>query len=88
MELERSTSGGLNKGFSLKFYVGSQVWHGTFEKGRRIYQPKRCEYNNEDEDKSQNILSDKNFLFVFQTLYNVCPFGRVSNKLTVSFVKG
>ena len=31
------------------------------EEGRRTYQPKRCEYNNEDEDNCPNIQSDKNY---------------------------
>ena len=42
------------------FCVGSQVRHETSEESRRIYRPKRCEYNNEDKDDSPNILSDKN----------------------------
>ena len=29
-------------------------------KNRRTYRPKRCEYNNEDDDNCPNILSDKN----------------------------
>ena len=31
----------------------------NLKKGRRIYRPKLCEYKNEDEDNSLNILSDK-----------------------------
>ena len=29
------------------------------KKGRRTYHPKRCEYNNKDEDNILNVLSDK-----------------------------
>ena len=46
--------GGLSKGSSSKFSVGSRVWHETPAKRH----PKCCEYNNEDED---NSLSDKNY---------------------------
>ena len=50
---------GLNKGFSSKFFLSSRVRHDTPEEGRRVYRPKRCMHNNEDEDNSPNILSDK-----------------------------
>ena len=30
------------------------------EEGRRTYRPKRCEYNNKDEDNSPRTLNDKN----------------------------
>ena len=50
---------GVNKEFSSKFSVGSWVQHGTHEEGRRTYQLKHCEYNDEDEDNSPNIPSDK-----------------------------
>ena len=43
----------------LYHLVGSRVRHNTPEEGRRAYQPKRCVYNNEDEDNRLNILSDK-----------------------------
>ena len=49
------------QGFSLRFCVDSRVQHETPEEGQRIYQPKRCEDNNEDEDNSQNTLRDKNY---------------------------
>ena len=49
-----------HKGFCLRFCVGSKVWHETPEKGRRVYQPKCCKYNNEDEVNSPKILTDKN----------------------------
>ena len=51
----------LNKWFSLRYCVGFWVWHETPEKDRGTYQPKHCEYNNEDKDNSPNILSDKNY---------------------------
>ena len=34
----------------------------------KLYLPKRCEYNNEDEDNSPNILVNKNHLFYFRIL--------------------
>ena len=46
--------GGLNKGFSSKFCVGSRVRYQTPEEGRSTYQPKRCEYN-KDMVNSLNI---------------------------------
>ena len=51
---------GLNKEFSSKFCRGSQVQHETLEGSQRTHWPKCCEYDNEDEDDSSNILSDKN----------------------------
>ena len=41
------------------FRVGSRV-RQTPEEGRRKYRPKRCEYNNKDEDKSPKTLNDEN----------------------------
>ena len=52
---------GLNKGFGLRFCVGSWVWDDTPEESQRAYRPKCCEYNNADEDNSLNILSGKNY---------------------------
>ena len=49
---------GFNKGRSSKFCVGSRV-RQTLEEGRRIYRPKRCG-NNNDEDNSPKNLNDKN----------------------------
>ena len=49
---------GLNKGLSSRFCVGTRLRHETLEEGQRIYRPKRCEYNNKDEVRSPNILSD------------------------------
>ena len=46
----------LNKGFSSRFCVGSQVRN---EEGQGTYRLKRCDYNNKDEDNSPNILSKK-----------------------------
>ena len=55
---------GFNKGRSSKFCVGSRV-RQTPEEYRRIYRPKRCGNNNEDEDNSSKILNDKkNDLFI------------------------
>ena len=47
---------GLNEGFSSRFCVGSWVGHETPE----------C--NNEDEDNSPNILSNKNWLERIKTI--------------------
>ena len=44
---------------SSKFHVGSQV-RQTPEEGWRTYRPKRCGYNNKDEDNSLKTLNDKN----------------------------
>ena len=52
---------GLNNGFSSKFCVSSQVWHDIPKEGWRTHWQKPYEYNNEDEDNSPNILSDKNY---------------------------
>ena len=52
---------GLDKGFSSKFCVGSQVWQETSKEGQRMHQPKHCEYENKDEDNSLNTLNDENF---------------------------
>ena len=58
-ESEQSTPCRFNKGRGSKFRVGSRV-QPTPEKGRRIYRPKRCEYNNKDEDNSPKTLNDEN----------------------------
>ena len=63
---------GLNKGFSSRFRensrlrqessrvrkASSQVRQEAPEEGRRVYRPKRCEYNNKDEDNSPNNLDN------------------------------
>ena len=49
---------GLNKECGLKFHVGSKVQQTT-EEGRWTYRPKRCEYNNKDEDNSLKTLNAK-----------------------------
>ena len=51
----------LNKGFGSRFWMGSQVWLETPEKGQRTLQQKCCKYNNDDED-DLNTLIDKNLL--------------------------
>ena len=48
----------LNKGCGSKFCEGSRVRQET-PVGWRSYRPKRCEYNN-NEDNSPKILNDKN----------------------------
>ena len=56
--IRRGELHGFNKGRSSKFRVGSRV-RLTPEEGRRMYQPKRCGNNNEDEDNSPKTLNDK-----------------------------
>ena len=53
--------GGLNKGFSLRFCIGSRVRNETPEEGRRTYRPERLEHNTKDEDNYLNTLNDKIF---------------------------
>ena len=38
------------------------------EEGRRTHRPKRCEYNNKDDDNSPKTLNDKNHLALSQKL--------------------
>ena len=52
---------GLREGFSSKFCVGSWFRHDTPEESQRVYRPKLSEYNNEDENNTPNILSNKNY---------------------------
>ena len=63
MTLEQSppTHRGLNKGFSSKFREGSRVRQEIPEEGRRTHWPKRCDYNNKDEDNRLNTLNNKNY---------------------------
>ena len=49
---------GFNKGCSLKFREGSQVWQ-TPEESRRTYRLKRCGNNNKDGDNSLKTFNDK-----------------------------
>ena len=51
---------GLNKGCGLKFHVGFWFRQETSEEGWRTHLPKRCEYNDKDEDNSPKTLNDKN----------------------------
>ena len=39
----------------------STFFHNKFWRRPKTYRPKRCEYNCEDEDHSQNILIHKNY---------------------------
>ena len=50
---------GLNKGFGLKFRVGSRIRQETHKEGRRMRWLKRFEYNNKGEDETLNTLNDK-----------------------------
>ena len=43
----------------MKLDNSAQAPEFYMKEGRRIYRPKRCEYNNEDEDNNPNILNDK-----------------------------
>ena len=49
---------GLNKGFGSKFCIGSLVRLKRPE-SRTTHQPKRSEFNNEDENNSPNTVSNK-----------------------------
>ena len=49
---------GFNKGRSSKSREGSRVRQAT-EEGRGTYRPKRCGYNNKNEDNSPKPLNDK-----------------------------
>ena len=60
----------FSEGFDSRFFVGSWVWMEPFEKGRRTYCPKCYEYDNEDEEKSPNILNDKNVYLVSRLFAN------------------
>ena len=51
---------GLNNRRGSTFCISSRVQQETPEEGWRTHQPKRCEYNNKDEDNSPNVLNDKN----------------------------
>ena len=53
---------GLNKGGVSNFHVGSRVRKETPEECWK--RPKRCEYNNKDEDNSPKSLNDKNTRFL------------------------
>ena len=50
----------LNEGSGSKFRVGCCLQQDTPEEDRRIYRPKRNEYNTEDKDNSPKTLNDKN----------------------------
>ena len=63
-EIRASDRRGLNKGRGSKFRVGYRVRQETPEEGRRTHRPKRCEYNNKDEDNSPKTLNDKHFFVV------------------------
>ena len=49
---------GLNKGRGSKFREGSRVQQ-TPEDGWRTYWPKRCDYDNKDEDNSLKTINNK-----------------------------
>ena len=54
------------------FCVYSRVWHKTPEEGQRTYQPKRRDYNNEDEINSPNILSNNNLSIHLSKSVHIC----------------
>ena len=74
----------LNKGFNSKFCIGSWVQHYTPEEGQRKYWPKRCVYNNEDEDNSPNIMNDNNFSFIFLSMTTGLGEGKLNSNLLSS----
>ena len=57
--IRKSVPRGLNQGRGSKFRVGSRI-RQTPEEGQSIYRPKRCEYNNKDEDNSPKTMNDNN----------------------------
>ena len=57
-EIRTGNPHGFNKGCSSMLHVSSQVQQ-TPEVGQRIYQPKCCRNNNENEDNSPKTLNDK-----------------------------
>ena len=46
---------GLNKGFGWKFYEVSLVCQETPEESQKKHRPKRCEYNNKEEDNDSEV---------------------------------
>ena len=50
----------------MSCWIDSLVRHETPKKGRRMHQPKSCEYNNKDEDNSLNKLKDENYQASYQ----------------------
>ena len=52
---------GSNKGFSLKFFVYTQVQTETPEEGRRTHLLKYGKYKNKDKLKNPNILNKNNY---------------------------
>ena len=45
-------------GFEIEILsdVGSRVWQETSEEGRMTNRPKRCDYNNKDEDNNPKAI--------------------------------
>ena len=65
---------GLNKGFGSKFREGSRLGHEGSrvlqeapKECQRAHRPKRCEYNNKDEDNSLNNLNNTHLKNVLNT---------------------
>ena len=67
--IRTGTPPGFNKGFSLKFLVGSRV-RQTPEEGRRTYQLKHCGNNNKDEDNSLKTLNGRCLDFIMSSSLN------------------
>ena len=60
----------LNKGFLSKFCVGSRFQHKMPEGGQRTHWAKCCDYINENEENSLNILSDGNiYIYIYIYIY-------------------
>ena len=55
----------------MKCIVGFWIWHETLEESWRMHQPKHCEYNDEAEVNSSNILSDKSYQASFKTFWQI-----------------
>ena len=59
--------------------IRGSVWDSAWtpEKGQRTYRPKHCDYNNEDEINSPNVLIDNNYLVSSQKFRQIssCYYG-------------
>ena len=82
-----SDSCGFNKGCSLRFRVGSRI-RQTPEDGRRIYRPKRCGNNNNNEDSIPKTLNDKNHLLESGKRYIGTISGSLARKYIVTISWG
>ena len=57
--------------FSWKFRVAFRVQPEPPEKSRKMYRPKRCEYNNKNQDNCPNMLNKISIKNKYERLMNV-----------------